>query len=124
MANGMAMNIEAVGLPIFILATIGAWHLWKSRIRDRLALMLAACGVAFVAFFLVGVLAPVDMPFQRYAAEFVGRIDYATYPAAVILAARGATWAWRAGMAARLASAVLLFSAVIYGVQQWTSWMG
>jgi len=123
MVNGMAMNIEAVGLPIFILATIGAWHVWKSQIRDRLALVLAAWGVAFVVFFLVGVMAPVDVPFQRYAAEFVGRIDYATYPAAVILAARGATWAWRAGMAARLASAVLLFFAVVYGVQQWTSWM-
>jgi hypothetical protein len=64
----------------------------------------------------------VDAPFQRYAAEFFGRVLLATFPAAVLLAARAAAWAWNRGMPARVVSALLVVGAVILGIQSWMEW--
>jgi len=44
-------------------------------------------------------------------------------PAAVLLAARGAIWAWREGRAPRLASGALLLGSVIVGVRAWATWL-
>jgi heme A synthase len=41
----------------------------------------------------------------------------------VILAAQGGVWGWRAGTAPRLATAALLLSAVVVGVQGWLGWI-
>ncbi len=71
------------------------WHAWRAGWRDRLSLAVGAWALAFVAFMMLGIAAPVDAANQRYAVEFVGRAVYATYPAAVLLAARGGAWAWR-----------------------------
>ena len=50
----------------------------------------------------------VDVQYERYSLEFVGRVVYATSPAFVILAAHGAMWAWRANIPTRFASAALV----------------
>jgi len=64
----------------------------------------------------------VDAPFQRYAAEFFGRVLLATFPAAILLAARGTAWAWRTGFATRLTSALLVGCAVVLGIRSWMAW--
>jgi hypothetical protein len=120
-ANALAFTVAAIGWPILILAGLGLWRMWMRSLRDRAAFVVAAWGVAGLAFFTVAVMR-VDAPFQRYAAEFFGRVLFATYPAAVLLAATGAAWAWRAGVVARTASAGLLFCAVVIGVQHWAGW--
>ena len=120
-ANALTFAVAAIGWPILVLAGVGLWRLWVRGMRDRGAFVVAAWGVAGVAFFVVAVMR-VDAPFQRYAAEFFGRVLFATYPAAVLLAASGAAWAWRAGVVLRMASAVLLIFAVILGMQHWAGW--
>lgn len=122
-ADALAYSVASIGWPVLILASVGAWRLWVGGERDRLVFVLAAWGTAYLAFMIFGILMPVDKPFQRYAAEFIGRVDYATYPAAVILSARGGIWAWRAGRAPRIAAAVLLAYAVVGGAQQWAHWV-
>ena len=120
-ANALTFAVAAIGWPILVLAGLGLWRMWKRGMRDRAAFVVAAWGVAGLAFFTVAIMR-VDAPFQRYASEFFGRVLFATYPAAVLLAASGATWAWRAGVTLRVASAVLLFYAIVVGVRHWTGW--
>jgi hypothetical protein len=74
-----------------------------------------------LAFLAVAVIR-VDAPFQRYAAEFFGRVLLATFPGAVMLAARGGAWAWHRGMPTRIASLVLMCSAGAFGLHAWLLW--
>jgi hypothetical protein len=113
-----------LGWPLLILAGAGLVHLAMRGGRDRLTLLLAAYAVAYIAFFGAGVTTRVDPALERYATEFVGRVNLATYPAFAILAARGAAWGWRAGPLGQLAAAALIGIALRVGVQQWTGWIG
>ena len=122
LAGALDLSVWSIGWPIAILAAVGLWRTWVAGARDRLALLVAALGVAFVAFLGVAIFPRVNVSFERYAAEFVGRVDLATYPAAVILAARGAAWAWNAGLAARAVSALGLLAALAVGVRLWMEW--
>lgn len=122
-ADALTYGVASIGWPIFILASVGTWQLMVGGERDRLVLVLAAWGTVYLVFLVFGVMTPVDKPFQRYAVEFIGRVNYATYPAAVILSARGGIWAWREGGVARIASVALLLYAVVGGVQQWAHWL-
>jgi hypothetical protein len=61
--------------------------------------------------------------FERYAAEFIGRVDFATYPAVAILAARGALWGWRAGPALRVISVGVVIVAIGLGAHEWIRWV-
>jgi hypothetical protein len=119
--NALTFTVAAIGWPILVLAGIGVWRVWAERLRDRAVYVIAAWAVAYVAFLGVAVMR-VDAPFQRYAAEFFGRVLFATYPAAVMLAACGSAWAWRAGWAGRGVTVVLLGAAVRLGVQHWAGW--
>jgi hypothetical protein len=119
--NALAFTYAAVGWPILVLAAVGAWRVWSDGLRDRAVFAVAAWGVAYIAFLAVAVMR-VDAPFQRYAAEFFGRVLFATYPAAVMLAACGLGWAWPRGIAARVLTVVLVGCAVILGMQHWMGW--
>ncbi|HEX7779187.1 MAG TPA: hypothetical protein VF424_08125 [Vicinamibacterales bacterium] len=112
-----------LGWPLVILAIVGAWRVWKDRLRGPLTWVICAWGAAYLAFLAVSVMAPVDVGYERYAAEFIGRVDLSTYPADVLLAACGAVWLWRAGFATRLASAALLIGAVIFASRYWMGWI-
>ncbi len=112
-----------VGWPILVLAAIGLWRLLADRARDRLTLTLAAWGVAYVVFVAVGTLSPVNTRYERYAAEFISRVDFAIYPAAVVLAARGALWLWRRGLAGRAAAATLCLGAGVIAFRIWVRWL-
>ena len=122
-AAALSETAANIGWPILLLALVGAWRLWVRGGRDRLVLVLVAWGVACLGFVVLSVLTPVETRFQQDAWEFIGRVEHATYPAAVILAAHGAVWAWRAGTALRFASGALLLGAVIIGVRMWTAWL-
>ncbi len=113
----------AMGWPLLLLAAAGVWQAWRARARDPLACALLAWGTLYVALFVAGTLTRVDAQFERYSVEFMGRVDLATYPAVVLLAARGAAWAWRAGALWRLAAVALLLGALRTGLDAWLVWL-
>jgi hypothetical protein len=132
-ADALVQTVSSIGWPIVLLALVGIWRVSIDVTpgrqggaapagHDRLVLVLAGWGIAWLAFVLFTVLIRVGPGYQRYAAEFLGRVDLATYPAAVILAARGAFWMWRRGLVLRVASGVLVSSAVLLGVREWLVW--
>ena len=121
----MRLGLVDLGWPIVVLAAAGAWALRSDGAwRSRLGLLIAACAVTYLVFVVFSVWVPVDARFQRYTDEFISRVNYVTIPAAVILAARGAAWAWAAGTPARAAAAVLLAAGAVIGVQRWAAWLG
>lgn len=122
-ADAVAQTVANIGWPILMLALVGAWRLCADLRRDRLTFAVGAFLVVWVVFVAMSVLAAVDVRYQQDAWEFIGRVEHTTSPAAVILAALGATWAWRAGILTRLASSALLIAAVVTGVRAWMAWL-
>jgi hypothetical protein len=116
-------GVQDLGWPIVVLAGVGLWRLAADRSRDRLTLTLAGWAAAYVVFAALGTLSPVNARYERYAAEFISRVDFATYPAVVVLAARGGLWIWRRGPAGRLVVLALWFGAAITGYQHWARWL-
>src|SRR4029453_7524847 len=86
-----------LGLPLLLLATIGAWRLFVRRARDRGTLAILGWGAACVFFLVVGILTPVDM-----------RYYLASIPALAVAGSAGASWLWTAGALDRTAAAALL----------------
>jgi hypothetical protein len=119
--DAIGFAIAMIGWPILLLTVVGAWRSIKDGQRDRATLAVIAWAVAG-AMFLGVALMRVEAPFQRYAAEFFGRVLLATFPAAVVLAARAAGWAWKQGPLFGLASASLVASAVVLGIHSWMGW--
>jgi hypothetical protein len=120
-ANAIGFGVGMIGWPILLLAVVGAWRSLVERSRDRATLDVLAWAVACALFLGVAVMR-VDAPFQRYAAEFFGRVLLATFPAAVVLAARGTGWLWKHGLPCRLASGLVIVCAVVLGMQNWMAW--
>lgn len=121
---GSALRSSAIefGWPILALAAIGVWRILVHGVRNRLAFTAAAFAATYFVFLLASTLSRVDAPFERYAAEFVGRVVLATFPGLVILAAIGASWGWRTNVTIRVISAVMLVAAASIGVVQWRGW--
>jgi len=117
----MTFAVGMIGWPIVILALVGIWRTIVDGMRDRASLAVLAWAVACTVFLAVAVMR-VDAPFQRYAAEFFGRVLLATCPAAVMLAARGASWGWSAGTSTRIASAGLMLCSGVLAVRSWLVW--
>lgn len=119
-----AMNLtgQAIGWPVLLLAAAGAWRFIATGTRDRLACAVIAWAVAYAAFLGVGLMR-VDAQYQRYSFEFVGRVAFATCPAAALLAAYGVVWAWRAGVIARIGSIALLLLTIAGAVTAWLGWI-
>jgi len=69
------------------------------------------------------VVAPAGARYQQDAWEFIARVEHMTCPAAVLLAAVGAAWGWRAGTPARLASAALVVAALVAATRLWMGWL-
>ena len=121
-ANALQLTRREIGWPILLLAAVGSWRVWVRGVRDRLAFVVMALALTYVVFLLASTLSRVDAPFVRYAAEFVGRVVLATFPAATILAGIGAAWAWRAGTVLRVVAVVGLAAAASGGVRHWQAW--
>lgn len=121
-ATAIAEGVRAIGWPIVLLAVLGAWRVVAGRWRDRLSLALLAWVATCAVFLLFAVVAPVEDQFYRYMIEFIGRVYLATWPAFVILAGLGVSWAWRARGVSRVAAALLVAWACGIGAQQWLGW--
>jgi hypothetical protein len=119
---GLKQIASDLGWPILALALFGVWRLWARRGVDRLVLAVAAWEIAFTVYFAFGVLAPTSEWYLRYTLEFISRANYAAAPAAVILAGAAGSWAWRAGLAPRIAAAGLVLWAAASGVSSWSGW--
>jgi hypothetical protein len=119
--SALRLTLESAGWPICLLAILGAWRLRSNHVYSALGLALAAWGIAFVVFLGVALMR-VDVQYERYSLEFVGRVVYATSPAIVILAAYGAMWGWRANLVSRFASAALVAIALVMGTRAWMQW--
>jgi hypothetical protein len=122
--QAMAQTVGNLGWPIFLLALVGLWRLIADGGRDRLGLAIGAWGLVCLVFVAFSVVSPGSRTYQQDALEFIGRVEHAALPAAVLLAARGAVWAWHAGSAPRAASVMLLLGAVVTGVRAWAAWLG
>ena len=117
-------TVANLGWPIVLLSLAGFWRLMVEGGRDRLGLAIGAWGLVWLAFVALSVVSPGSRTYQQDALEFIGRVEHATMPAAVLLAARGAVWAWGAGTTLRLASGALLLGAVATGIRAWAAWLG
>jgi hypothetical protein len=111
------------GLPLILLAAIGAGRMRTRPRGDPIALLAAACAIAFVVFVGVGVMR-VNPAFQRYAAEFITRVALAVSPGAIVLAAAGAAWALRGPAVSKLAAVMLMGWSIAIGVARWMAWFG
>ena len=121
--GAFAQTRANIGWPILILAIVGAWRVWVRRVPDRLVLAVVAWCVTGLAFLVLSIVRPVDVRYQQDAWEFLGRVELAIYPAAVVLAACGAVWAWRAGIVHRVASGLLLMAALVTGARALNGWI-
>ena len=122
-ATALAITVKDIGWPILVLAGVGVIQLRRIPRGDPLVLVLAAWAITYVVFVAFATLMPVGARFERYAAEFVGRMDFATYPAAVILAARGAVWMLRERIWIRVPAGMLVILAGALAVEQWLAWI-
>jgi hypothetical protein len=86
-----------LGLGALMLATFGAWDLYRRGARDRLTLATAGWALSCLAFLIIGVLTPVDM-----------RYYLASIPAIAIAAASGASALWRQRPTRTVAVALLI----------------
>ena len=112
------------GWAVLVLAVLGAATLWRSRALDPVTLLAAGCLVVYAIFVTASALTPIEPGFQRYAEEFISRVNFAAVPVVALLAARGATWAWPRHVAWRVLVVTLLAVTALEGAEGWHSWLG
>jgi hypothetical protein len=113
----------SLGWPILVLALAGAWRVAARRQADRLVLGLGAWLAACAVFLAWSAMRSVEPRYVQDAWEFIGRVLLATSPAAAILAACGATWAWRSGPGPRVAGAALVGAAAWMAARALGAWI-
>jgi hypothetical protein len=106
------------------LAILGVLPLWRSRTRDPITILATACLLVYAVFVAASALTPIEPGFQRYAEEFISRVNFAVVPIVALLAARGLTWAWTGHLAWRVAVAVLVAVTFVTGAASWLTWLG
>ncbi len=89
-----------------------------------MTLLAAACLAVYAVFVTASALTPIEPRFQRYAEEFISRVNFAVVPIVAALAARGATWAWSRHVAWRVVVATLVAAAFVTGADGWLAWLG
>jgi hypothetical protein len=107
-----------VGIPVLLLAILGAVPMMSRYGRHRLTLALGGWTMSCGIFLVIGVLTPVDM-----------RYYLASLPALAIAAGGGVAWAWHDTSRARraiwrVAAALFLAAAVSTGFHNWWSALG
>jgi len=121
--GALRQTVANLGWPLIILAAVGVWRLRAEGANDRLTLAAAAWGLVCLLFVALSVVTAVDRTYQQDAWEFIGRVELLTYPAALVVAGRGAAWAWRRGAAFTTVSGALLAAAAAVGAAAWRAWM-
>lgn len=128
-SNTVTQTASDIGWPVLLLAAVGGWHVWRNKSRDRASLALMAWVAVWMAALMFGTGTRVDVQYQRYAAEFIGRINLAGFPAVVSFAGIGAGHAFAAGRSSLRARAwaalclLLVVVAVWNGAVHWISWL-
>lgn len=122
-ATALSLGLADLGWPMLALAALGVWRFAGAGWRDRLGFAVLAWLSAYGGFVAFAVLAPVSGSYERYAAEFIGRVDLATYPAVVLLGAAGSAWLWRTGWPGRIAAVALVGAAAAAGLAEWHAWI-
>jgi hypothetical protein len=124
LARTVVIAESSFGWPVLALTILGAWTLWMLRARDPVTLLAAACLVVYALFVTASALTPIEPRFQRYAEEFISRVNFAVVPIVAALAARGATWGWSRHAAWRVVVAALVAAAMVAGADGWLTWLG
>ncbi len=123
---------RAIGWPLLLLAAAGAWTLRRTDLRSPIACAICAWLGVWALFTGLTVFARVGPEFERYAVEFLGRVNLAVYPAFILLAARGVSVTLanvpglgaQASLAARGAVSALVVCALATGLRAWFHWFG
>lgn len=124
-ADALEQTTTQIGWPVLAMALLGVLRLATQGWRRPVPLLLGAWAATWLILVLSGTLTRVDTQYQRYAAEFIGRINLASYPAFAMLAAIGAAVLLR--MRPRFWSAivaVVIAAAVAAGISMWRGWLG
>lgn len=122
--NMLVQTVRELGWPMLLLAAFGAWRVGRARARDPLSLLLLAWCCAWLIYLTISTTMRVDTVYQRYAIEFIGRVNLVAYPATVLLAARGAASAQRDGPFVVKALGIGLAGLVVLsGVRSWIGWI-
>lgn len=114
---------QSLGWAILVLAIVGALSLGMARARDPVTLLAASSVVVYAIFVSASALTPIDPRFQRYAEEFISRVNFAVVPIVALLAARGFTWAWPRELAWRAIAVTLVAVAFVTGAEGWLTWL-
>ena len=122
--DALRQVVSDVGWPLLGLAILGSWIVLQTRPPDRFQWQVAAWGGAWTVLLVGATLTKVDTAYQRYAAEFIGRINLAGYPVAAVLGALavGAAAERRAAPAIRWLVAALSLAALGTAVGNWSAW--
>lgn len=124
--DAIGQSVDAVGWPMLVLAAVGAARAWRRGLRDRLSIVVLSWMGVWMLFVVAGTLTRVDTQYQRYASEFIGRVNLATYPAVVVLAASGLTSLWicrgAAAWWARCVAIALGVATAAIGIHSWLNW--
>jgi hypothetical protein len=115
MWDALSQARGSVGWPIFILAAVGAWSLWRLPARPRVAAALAPWAVMWLVFTASTVFSRVDAEYVRYATEFLGRINLAALPLMAVLAGRGVSAGWLEDTPAGARTAMRVLAVVFIG---------
>jgi hypothetical protein len=124
LARTVVIAALSFGWAVLALAIVGAVALWHSRARDQVTLLAAACLATSAVFVVASAVTPIEPRFQRYAEEFISRVNFAVVPIVAMLAARGVTWAWPRHVAWRMAALTLGAAAAVTGAEGWLTWLG
>jgi hypothetical protein len=121
--SALGQTLANIGWPILVLAAVGAWRVIAERRRDPLVRAVLAWGTVCVAFVAFSVLSASDRRYQQDAWEFIGRVEHATYAAAVVLAGYGAAWGWRRSATTSATTTVAVAAAAILAARAWLGWI-
>jgi hypothetical protein len=113
--------VRSFGWPLLALAAIGLLTLRRADLRTALGCVLLACAVVWLGMTAATTATRVGAEFERYAIEFLGRVNLAAYPAVAILGARG-TAGLPAVPAIRFLTVGLVALATFGGCQAWVNW--
>lgn len=121
-ANTVGQTRLDLGWPLALLALAGL-VLRLRPLAGPAALVCIGWGVAWALFLAANTVNRVDVQFQRYALEFIARVNLAVYPLAAALAAAAASWAWRRGVVWRLGAVALVSAATVTGLRSLAGWL-
>ena len=113
--------VRSFGWPLLVLAGFGLLALRRADLSTALGCVVLACGAVWVGVTAATTATRVGAEFDRYAVEFLGRVNLAVYPAVAILGARG-TLGFTSVPATRFVTGSLVALAALGACLAWLRW--